>query len=259
MTRRATGADGPASEGALPWRWRLRWIVANRTPPLYDPELADMIERVRPYTLTTPPRLIALRDSVRYIVRHAVEGAVVECGVWRGGSMMAAAIELRRLGDTSRDLHLFDTFAGPPPETPEDAPPPYLSHSRLRAGLRRLARAEPDVPPETPVAEVRHAVESMGYPPERIVLVEGRVEETLPAQAPDRIALLRLDTDLYASTRHELEHLYPRLVPGGVLIVDDYGHFPGARAAVDEYFGSTGQRVLLTQVDYTACVAVKQA
>ena len=244
---------------ALPWRWRLRWIVANRTPPVYDPQLAETIERVRPFTLTTAPRLLALRDSVRYVVRGGVEGAIVECGVWRGGSMMAAAIELLRLGDSARDLYLFDTFTGPPPETPEDTPPPYLSDSRLRALARRLSRAEPAVPAETPSSEVREAVASTGYPADRIKLVEGRVEETLPERAPERIALLRLDTDLYASTKHELEHLYPRLEPGGVLIVDDYGHFPGARAAVDEYFEETGQRVLLTRIDYTACVAVKQS
>ena len=81
-----------------------------------------------------------------------------------------------------------------------------------------------------------------GYPPERIHFVRGPVEETLPAGAPDEIALLRLDTDWYESTRHELEHLYPRLAAGGVLLVDDYGHWEGARKAVDEYFADHGDR-----------------
>ncbi len=88
--------------------------------------------------------------------------------------------------------------------------------------------------------------------------VVGMVEETIPAEAPERIALLRLDTDWYASTKHELETLYPRLVNGGVLIVDDYGHYEGARQAVDEYFAETGERVLLNRIDYTGRVAVKQ-
>jgi hypothetical protein len=87
--------------------------------------------------------------------------------------------------------------------------------------------------------------------------VSGPVETTLPAQAPDRLALLRLDTDWYASTRHELEQLYPRLVREGVLIVDDYGHWEGAREAVDEYFAANGPAPLLQRVDYTGRMAVK--
>jgi hypothetical protein len=73
---------------------------------------------------------------------------------------------------------------------------------------------------------------------------------------PGDLALLRLDTDWYESTRHELEHLYPRLRPGGVLIVDDYGHFEGARRAVDEYFAAH-EPLLLNRIDYTGRVAVK--
>jgi O-methyltransferase len=87
--------------------------------------------------------------------------------------------------------------------------------------------------------------------------VEGRVEETLPAEAPQGIALLRLDTDWYASTKHELVHLYPRLVSGGVLILDDYGYWQGARQAVDEYIGANDVHLLLNRIDHTARIAVK--
>ena len=96
-----------------------------------------------------------------------------------------------------------------------------------------------------------------GFPADRAVFVPGKVEETIPASAPERIALLRLDTDWYESTYHELVHLYPRLEAGGVLILDDYGHFEGARRAVDRYFDENGARPLLTRVDYTARVGVK--
>jgi hypothetical protein len=89
--------------------------------------------------------------------------------------------------------------------------------------------------------------------------VKGKVEDTIPASTPDRIAILRLDTDWYASTRHELEHLYPLLAPGGVLIIDDYGHWEGCRQAVDEYFASRNLQVLLNRVDYTGRIAVKLA
>ena len=79
----------------------------------------------------------------------------------------------------------------------------------------------------------------------------------MPAEAPEEIALLRLDTDWYSSTKHELEHLYPRLAPGGVLILDDYGHWQGARRAVDEYFADNRITLLLNRVDGTARIAVK--
>ena len=87
--------------------------------------------------------------------------------------------------------------------------------------------------------------------------VPGRVEETIPEAAPERIAVLRLDTDWYESTRHELEHLFPRLAVGGVLIIDDYGHWQGARRAVDEYLAASGARLLLSRIDYTGRMAVK--
>jgi O-methyltransferase len=83
------------------------------------------------------------------------------------------------------------------------------------------------------------------------------VEETIPENAPESIALLRLDTDWYESTRHELEHLFPRLSPGGVLIIDDYGHWQGCKRAVDEYFGKNGARIFLARVDYTGRIGVK--
>jgi hypothetical protein len=85
------------------------------------------------------------------------------------------------------------------------------------------------------------------------------VEDTLPATAPERVALLRLDTDWYTSTKHELEQLYPRLVDGGVLLIDDYGHYEGARRAVDEYFSATGEAILLNRIDYTGRLALKHA
>jgi len=98
---------------------------------------------------------------------------------------------------------------------------------------------------------------SIGYPEQQIHFVEGLVEETLPAEAPEEIALLRLDTDWYSSTKHELEQLYPRLAPGGVLILDDYGHWQGARRAVDEYFAENQITLLLNRVDSTARIGVK--
>ena len=104
---------------------------------------------------------------------------------------------------------------------------------------------------------VREVLLSTGYPAERIRIVKGEVEQTIPRQAPEELALLRLDTDWYASTAHELEHLYPRVGDGGVLIIDDYGHWEGARRAVDEYFEGAEDPILLNRIDYSGRIGVK--
>ena len=96
-----------------------------------------------------------------------------------------------------------------------------------------------------------------GYDPARMHFVKGDVLETVPQEAPERIALLRLDTDWYESTRHELDHLYARLSPGGILIIDDYGHWRGARRAVDEFIEKHRLRLFLNRIDYTGRLAIK--
>jgi hypothetical protein len=240
------------------WLARLGYFLPPFLSPDYEPELERTIRRVRRYTMTTPRRIAALCDGVEHAVRTGAPGAVVECGVWKGGSMMAAALTLMRLGATDRDLYLFDTFQGMPPPTEEDVFSAYDGYSPMRHWRRRRREGGANSWHYVPAEEVRAAVLSTGYPEERVHLVEGRVEETLPGAAPEEIAVLRLDTDWYESTKHELVHLYPRLSPGGVLILDDYGHYEGARRAVDEYFEAAGERPLLTRVDYTGRVGVKR-
>ena len=213
----------------------------------------EICRRVAPYTMTTPPRIYALIRAVEYVIARNIPGALVECGVWRGGSMMAAALTLLRRGITDRDLYLFDTFSGMTPPTDLDRKP---SGERAADLLETEAR-DADVWAIASLEEVREAVLAVGYPPERIHFVEGPVEETLPGDAPGEIGLLRLDTDWYESTKHELVHLYPRLVHGGVLILDDYGFWQGARRAVDEYFDAHDEP-LLNRIDHTGRIGLKQ-
>ena len=239
------------------WLARAQWLLPPLLSPDFEPELEQTIRRVRRYTMTTPRRIAALCDSVEYVVEREIPGAFAECGVWRGGSMMAAALTLVRLGVTDRDLYLFDTFRGMPPPTEEDARSLYDGYSPVKHWRKRQKSEDVNTWHYVPAERVRATLEATGYPPERLHLVEGRVEDTIPGSAPDELALLRLDTDWYASTRHEMEHLYPLLSPGGALILDDYGHYEGARRAVDEYLAAAGERLLLTRVDYTGRVAVK--
>jgi O-methyltransferase len=219
----------------------------------FDEADKELYRRVDPYTMTTPPRVYALVRAVEYVASRDVPGAIVECGVWRGGSMMAAALTLRRVGAANRNLYLYDTFAGMPPPSEADT----TRSGERAADLLAQNDETSHIWAIASLEDVRTAMLSVGYPQDRIHFVEGLVEETLPGTAPDEIALLRLDTDWYESTKHELEHLYPRLAPGGVLILDDYGHWQGARRAVDEYLADNGITLLLNRIDSTARLAVK--
>jgi hypothetical protein len=248
----------PARQLATGWLARLSYFLPPLLSPDYGPELEATIRRVRRHTMTTPRRIAALCDGVEHVVRADVPGAIVECGVWKGGSMMAAALTLLRLEAADRDLYLFDTFQGMPPPTDEDVFSAYDGYSPMGFWRARRRSEGQSAWHYVPAAEVRAALLSTRYPAERVHLVEGKVEDTLPAAAPEQIAVLRLDTDWYESTRHELEQLYPRLSPGGVLILDDYGHYEGARRAVEEYFAEHGGRPLLSRVDYTCRLGVKR-
>jgi hypothetical protein len=222
-------------------------------PGFYDAiptEDADIWHQVSPFTLTSPERVQALVDSVRYLERHQVAGAFVECGVWRGGSMMAAALALS--GAANREFFLFDTYEGMPP--PSDVDIDYTGNTAEH--LLNDPSLAGDITSVAQLDEVRRNMASTNYPESKIHYIEGKVEDTVPERAPEQIALLRLDTDWYESTRHELHHLFPRLVSGGVLIVDDYGHWKGARRAVDEYLAETGIRLLLCRIDFTGRIAV---
>jgi O-methyltransferase len=227
-------------------------------------ELAEedrrLIEPALPYTMTSVARMQALVDGVRYCVARDIPGAFVECGVWRGGSVLTMLLTLIDLGEYERDVYLFDTFEGMTLPTENDV---ALDDESALATWKAAERSKQQPwadefgPQMFSEAQVREVVLATGYPAERIHFVRGPVEETIPDQGPGPIALLRLDTDWYESTRHELEHLYPCLAAGGVLIIDDYGHWKGARMAVDEYFSRVAKPILLNRIDYTGRIAVK--
>jgi O-methyltransferase len=223
--------------------------------PDFEEAHHETLDLVRPYTMTSPERIFALVEAVKYVTRRGVPGAIVECGVWRGGSMMAAARALNALGSTERDLYLFDTFEGMSPPSDADVD---LAGQKAAAALAGSSKADAgSYWCYASLEDVQAAVAKVGYPANRLHYVKGKVEETVPMQAPSQIAVLRLDTDWYESTKHELEHLYPRLSSGGVLIIDDYGHWKGSRKATDEFIASTPNFGLLTRIDYTGRLAVK--
>lgn len=208
----------------------------------------DVVKQVAPFTMTTLERVLATIAAVEYVVTAGVDGDIVECGVWRGGQMMAAALTLKHFG-VERDIRLYDTFSGMTAPAAVDldfageaAQPVYEKSLSREPGGRWCEATLPDV---------RTNLLSTGYPSSRIHFIEGDVESTIPEFAPDAISYLRLDTDWYASTAHEFLHLYPRVTRLGVIAVDDYGHWQGARMATDEYLAKHGIKVLMNRIDYT--------
>lgn len=214
-------------------------------PADYDDETREIWRLVRSRTMTGHAKVHYLSDAVRYVVRNQIPGAMLECGVWRGGSMLAVAHTLLRLGVTDRDLYLFDTFTGMSEPSERDV------HIRAGKSAERMLSDRDRGGPIWRVAtleDVKEGFDGVEYPTERLHFVPGKVEDTIPEQAPDQIAILRLDTDWYESTKHELEHLYSRLSPGGILIIDDYGSWQGSKDATDEFLDKTGEPLMLTRV-----------
>lgn len=230
----------------------------TESDPLSDLKASERqtIADARPFTKTSLERMAALINIVNYVVQNRIPGDIAECGVWRGGSMIIVARTLMALGDRTRNLYLYDTFEGMSAPTEHDK-----SFDGVAANLQ-LAQDQDrrnGIWCEASLEDVKANLTATGYPAERIFFIKGKVEETIPASPhiPSAIALLRLDTDWYESTKHELVHLYPRLNPKGVLLIDDYGHWQGARKAVDEYFAGGKQAVYLHRIDNTGRALVK--
>jgi hypothetical protein len=216
---------------------------------LMDKWKESLCYAVAPYTKTSIERRVALIDALVDLDKYEVVGDVVECGVWKGGS-----IALARMVSPNRVCWLYDTFDGMTKPGQQDlhrnGQPASKKFGEMRAkGLKWN---------KSPASEVIETMEKLGVNDElKLRYVEGDVCQTLKSgPLPEQIALLRLDTDWYASTKIELEVLWPLVPTGGVLIVDDYGHWQGARKAVDEYFG--GDMISrLEKIDYTAVMLRK--
>jgi len=230
--------------------------AGTRLPVEATRQDVEFISSLRPFTMTSAERLWSLINAVSYVTAEGISGDFAECGVWRGGSVMAMAGELLRLKVTDRRIWLYDTFTGmtDPTEADVEAGTGVTASSMLAqtsvgdgSNVWCVARR----------SDVEENVFSTAYPRDMFTFVEGDVTQTLLTDVPDQLAILRLDTDWYESTAKSLEVLYPRLVVGGVCILDDYGHWLGARTAVDEYFAAHGPRPYMHPIDYSGRVFIK--
>ncbi|MGB0697363.1 MAG: TylF/MycF/NovP-related O-methyltransferase [Rhodospirillaceae bacterium] len=223
---------------------------------LYPEEFVALWQTVSPHTMTSDNRGYGLYSAVCHVLDHGIPGDFVESGVWRGGSAMLIAALLAKRGVTDRALYLFDTFDGMTAPSSRDKD----LFGNPAAQLMAISDADDGVHARCDLATVQSNLASTGFDPRHIHYIAGDVRQTLSHAPIQHIALLRLDTDFYDSTVAELTHLYPLLVPGGILIIDDYGHWQGSKAAVDDFLAAEktmGRTHFLTPLDYTGRLLVK--
>lgn len=198
-------------------------------------EKEQILVKVAPYTQLGRERLLNNIWAVEHLIESKIEGDFVEVGVWKGGSVASMLLALNRLG-TQRTFHLYDTFSGM--TSPLSVDLDLTGRLSLREG-DNLA----------PLDECKRVISTVtGYDEKYLEYHVGDIMKC--KKFPDKIALLRLDTDFYDSTKHELEHMYPNVVKGGIVIIDDYGHFQGCRKAVDEFL-AVHPEVRIEKIDYT--------
>lgn len=223
------------------------------------PDTREAILEDYAYACTYTHRGIAQPLNLEAVVDHVtdrhVRGAIVECGTYTGGALAFTLRSLIRHGETERKVYGFDSFEGMPNPTAadgnqgalwilgkplSDAAPDELS-GQLTGCAVNLASYE----------QCLSLLRGTGYPSERIHLVKGWFQDTLPKHSAEigPIAVLRLDGDLYESTKVCVETLYENVASDGVVIIDDYGTFEGCRKAVDEFLAGRGESPHLVYVD----------
>jgi predicted O-methyltransferase YrrM len=214
----------------------------KRFSDIRDPIFWEVYERCRSYSLVSIESFYNIFRSVEYIAKNKIAGDFVECGVFLGGAVMAMALFAKHFGISDRKFYLYDTFAG----FPEGVTEVNFEGKKLEF------LKHPEFLPT-----VQKNISMTGLEEDKFIINKGPVEETLRQTIPQSICFLRLDTDYYKSTQIELQVLYPLLVPGGVLVIDDYGYIEGVRNATDEYFSSKDSGILLHRTDFTGRVLVK--
>lgn len=210
---------------------------------------------IKPFTMTSIERVKSLLDAITYVIKNNVSGDLVECGVWKGGSMMAALLQLKKTGE-KRTIWLYDTFEGMSEPSYHD-----IDNKGQLATERLLVedKYSSNVWAYSTLDEVKGNMNTIKDHQCDLKFIKGKVEDTLTLKdsLPEKISILRLDTDWYESTKVELEILFPKLSKGGILLIDDYGHWKGCKKAVDEYFENSENPIFLNRVDYTGRLLTK--
>jgi hypothetical protein len=194
-----------------------------------EQEVKVAIRRVAPdFTMVGITRLRRIVEHSTILSRDHIAGAVVECGTWRGGSLALLSWAFRRQQD-ARELWAFDSFEGVPPPGPNDPP---SAHRGFSEGWCAAT-----------ATDVRAAVRALGGDDGELRIVPGWLDQTLPNATVGPIALLNVDVDWYDSVSVVLDHLYDRVVPGGIINFDDYGRWSGCDQAVQDFMDRRGLKL----------------
>lgn len=211
----------------------------------HEAEARAAIPRIRDRTMVSYAALVSLWEQIRHCELRALPGAYVECGVWKGGGAGMMALAAMRYGQKRRPLHLFDAFDDICEPDPEFDGEKALREAEILAGKSRSNLSGALAPmtgiynhlggPGDVTAVQAFIADELNYGADALHLHKGWFQDTLPVTDTGPIALLRLDGDWYASTKVCLENLYDHVVPGGFVVIDDYGCYEGCRKAVDEF------------------------
>jgi hypothetical protein len=224
-------------------------------------DIEKFLKIVEPYTMTSSARIAELFLCLEHIRLNNVEGDLIECGVWKGGNILGILEYLDYYKMLDRNVWLYDTFAGLTKPTEKDFG--IINNMDYKSVLNEWEVNQKENNTNLwcycDVETVKNTINVSKYPKEKIKFVVGDIIETLKVNTniPNKISLLRLDTDWYESTKIEMEILYPNLVENGVLIVDDYGCWNGSKIAVDEYFKNKSITPVIKVIDDTGISLIK--
>ncbi|MEA3476864.1 MAG: TylF/MycF/NovP-related O-methyltransferase [Bacteroidota bacterium] len=236
--------------------FRLKLIQPHKriVPVDVEKDFTEIHRRAQPFSMVSPERLYATYQAIKYVESNNIEGDVVECGVWKGGNSMVMALTLRQCNSKQRNIYMYDTYEGMVEPGEKD-----IDFKGQHSGgvWKKHQSSEVNQWCYSPLEEVEQNMVSTGYPMDKVHFIKGKVQGTIPDEIPEKIAVLRLDTDWYDSTRHELIHLFPLISRNGVLLIDDYGHWKGQKEAVDEFFADHKFKPLLCRSDYSGRMMIK--
>ena len=221
-------------------------LQSNRPHSNMGTNFLASYDQVKSLSMVNYAGLYMTYQAAKNVALNHIPGDIVECGVWRGGASYLVAETLRTYGVSDKNIYMFDTFSGMSKPTKLDVKSTGLD---ARSKYKTTFDGELNITDWcfSSLDEVKNNMKKSNYNYDQFIFVPGKVEETIPKTLPEEIALLRLDTDWYESTHHELVHLYPKVVPGGLIIVDDYTAWKGARKATDDYLSSLSKKPVLFQ------------
>lgn len=184
-------------------------------------------------------RLDNLQYCVEHVIRNGVPGDLIEAGAWRGGSSIFMCAVLKAYGVTDRVIWVADSFSGLPAPNPDKYPADRgdIHHT---IGLLKV-----------PLEEVKSNFSKYDLLDEKVRFLKGWFNETLPSAPIERLAVLRIDADMYQSTMDALTSMYPKLSTGGYVIIDDYGAIGACKAAVDDFRAANAIKDTIRRVDWT--------